>query len=292
MHSFQNFFSVLGCWILVFLSVVISWTFSPSLRRQDTITLNLVFTLLYPLIAASYSIYKAFDPEIFSPANRAPLDYGPHQVSASATFASSLALYETYALLAPILMLISEAHDHCYRSISVFAIAAVGLFGKTVLLLKSPEIPFNTLRPIIFSELWAVMGLLMISILIALSFQAIRKRPIRSFGEIKEQEKCSTILARTLHIPIFYIAYAVLGYRGLWIYDRTLYQPFNSLLFIPGSFHSILDLKQGVVFGAGILNIGWTLYEAFWKKRREVCQDCLSWKWHSLPILIDFFAFW
>ncbi|KAF2825888.1 hypothetical protein CC86DRAFT_418471 [Ophiobolus disseminans] len=43
-----------GAWLLALVSVLISWTFNPSSRRKDTITVDLLAALLLPVVAAGH----------------------------------------------------------------------------------------------------------------------------------------------------------------------------------------------------------------------------------------------
>ncbi|ORY09150.1 hypothetical protein BCR34DRAFT_568869 [Clohesyomyces aquaticus] len=241
---------VVAAWCLTFLSVGVSWTLNHTLRRQDTLSAKLVFTLFYPVIALYHSIQEVD--------NGVANALGPDKLDGfwtSPVLISSLSIYEIFAMTAPILLLVSESRDHVRRASAIFFVAVMGFFVKAALLTVSPQVPFNTLRPAIFSELWGIVGLIMVGILVWYSWTGVSRKV--DGEESNDQSVCS----KTVHLVVFYLAYAWLGTWGIWEYPEEEYPAFSSLLFMAEA-RSITSCSQALALGAGAMALGSTMYAA------------------------------
>lgn len=292
-----------GGWLLVAISVLVSWTINPQSQSQDSITNDLVATLIFTLVAVGNFLYQFIK---YSPAIKIQnVPYDPKAVEFLPRIASieaALNVCETSASLMLVLFTTAVLHGHRKRAFSVFVTGILVFTTQIYVFVKGPDItprasyftrPFLfNLTPLFVAIMTILSSLVPVMMATWICSPIAQRRSDRNRLEPEDNPpvlnaddngRKEVIAARRLvtrlyrHMSLVLVSatsFATFG-TSIGIFGQTLYETLlkpsaseRLLFFIPRSSSSIMDLDQAVALGAGLCTSGFSIWDAF----REVCK--------------------
>ncbi|KAF2466948.1 uncharacterized protein BDR25DRAFT_359009 [Lindgomyces ingoldianus] len=268
-----------GCWLCIVLSVFVSWTLNPWLRRRDIITIDLIAALSLPLIAATNLMGVA------GYASPAYFRYGSSSwrllrseeiyLRSSATTEALLVICETGCILFYILCIVAWARGHgirgCFISICALWFTAVPF----AIGIRQSELNFpiiNLLRPLPLTYIrCAIVPALVVFAAVCLFHIWNTSRKVGDeLDEPGFHDRIFTIAFRSSpesialwYFTLMYLLAGVISWWGIQTYSFCDAVPSKILFFIPTSSITIGDFDQAVALGAGVLTLLYSILRAF-----------------------------
>ena len=281
-----------GAWLLIAMSVLISWTINRQSKKRDVISNEFVATLVFMLVTAGHLIYLITGKTSITCNDRWDI------LLQTATVEAALNVCETSLTLLLVSFSIAAVHGHRKRASTVLVAGIIVLASEILTFNRHANStverssftrPFLLNTTIIFPGIIVSLGFpIVFLVLSGLYFYAVDRLNERARTQIElsaepaegsnarryTADRKAMVLSSWL--PICFLPANLLssvgtpfGWFGETQYARLTHSAaaVRFLFFIPRSNISILDLDQAVALGAGLCTLGFSLWDA-WRSWR------------------------
>ena len=281
-----------GAWLLIAMSVLISWAINRQSKNRDVISNDFVATIVFMLVAAGHLIYLITGKTLIT------CNDGWDLLPQTATVEAALNVCETSLTLLLVFFIIAAIHGHRKRASTVLVAGIIVLASEMFTFSRHPNSTVETslfTRPFLFNMAILFQGILII-LGFSIVFLVLSGLYFYAFDRLNERARTQTELSAepaegsnarrdtadrkamglSSWLPICFLPATLLSSVGtpLGWFGETQYARMTHpaaaerfLFFIPRSNISILDLDQAVALGAGLCTLGFSLWDA-WRSWR------------------------
>ncbi|KAF5621962.1 glutathione S-transferase GST [Fusarium sp. NRRL 52700] len=261
-------------WLIIVVSVFISWTINPVTKRLDSITNDTIAALTLPVVAAVYALYQLakYDrPD----RPRLLLSHSPEDIQLVAALEAPLAICEVYVVLA-IFLHSSASRRYQWKRLGCVTVSTFLCFSpQLVIFFTYPDLPVSRstfARPFLFNfvlELGFIAGIMAIMTGVSIIRTVVvtvyrRAKPCSTEHQERPRarhsgfEKWSNIFAAVLIASIISIVkYGFVGNTTAFAAGLLGYQT-RMIRFMPKSNVSLTDLDQMVAMAGGAFTLLFT----------------------------------
>jgi len=270
-------------WLCTLASVLISWTLHPEYTHKDTITNDVIITLVLPIISAGDFLHQLLiyrDASNLRPQLVIGANTGLDALSIASAIEAPLTICEDFSLLAPIFFAIAINRGQHKRSVAFLLVGLQAFSLQIILFILFPGISVNHsnfARPFLFEFLPALVIAICWYSMVACIYiiEVICSVLVQRFSFARDpnnryRRRLSGILATLSWVVVFFMStYLKYGFAGNSLhYMRRAYYDGWSLRFVPKSALSMNELDQAVAVLAGLISLLFSILGAVKARRR------------------------
>ena len=284
------------CWLLTFVSVLVTWTLNPHHRRRDTITNDFIAVLALPSVASVHLIrmvssFSGTPSELLTSTD-------PDIVQFAAAIEAPLTICESFAVLAVGLFAAAGLCGYRKRAICVLLSGLLAFATNVILFVQAFGVTVgisNLARPFLFNITWGMFVVLLLLLLIAVAFSltadhiifspppGISRSQSLSKLYLKTRRTCRSRTDRSGLISMLFTPFAFIlslssgwGLFGATQFQTTLSSTERLLFFIPRSSTSLSELDQAVTVAGGVFALLFSFYDALYMEQRDMHDKTIS----------------